>query len=193
MLKWNHHIDHFIKIIFHLFGMYKKKVLPFSPINVAILNSNSFIRFVFFYGLFFWFANDSSGKDKLFSQLEHLYGHLLKMCNCEVLFSIINVYKLQCLTFMYVVMNNFYFYLILLLILMNMCLVILQEITLICILIKSLLLTLEISYILALCFRMLLNHCFRMLLNQIYDLYLNVHLLMFAKITFLMIHGKCLL
>ncbi len=113
MLKWNFHVNHVTKICSQRIGLFKK-VLPFLPLSVAILYYNCFIRTTFSYGLIFWFGNDRSGKCRLISKLEHFNNYLCKVLNCDVnhllfnfrIFGISDIYKMQCLSFMYDVMNN---------------------------------------------------------------------------------------
>ena len=90
-----------------------KRVLPFLPKYVVQLYYNAFILPSFSYCLMYWFNNDRSGRYKLIIKIDSLIGFLNKhqgdnddFVNKLYTSNVYNVYRKQCLLFMFDICNN---------------------------------------------------------------------------------------
>ena len=111
-LNWSYHVNHIVKIVSQRIGMFKR-VLPFLPKYVVQLYYNAFILPSFSYCLMYWFNNDRSGRYKLINKIDSLIGFLNKhqgdnddFVNKQYTSNVYNVYRKQCLSFMFDICNN---------------------------------------------------------------------------------------
>ena len=107
-LFWSCQVEHMFKLCCQRIGMFKK-VLPFLPSHVILMYYNAFILSSFSYCIMFWFNNDRSGRYRLINKVNNLIMYVTNRIHCvnnTVFRNVYDVYKLQCLGFMYNLVNN---------------------------------------------------------------------------------------
>ncbi len=112
-LLWSNHVSYVTKMCCQRIGIFRK-ILPCLPNYVVILYYNAFIRSCFSYCLMFWFGNNRSGRHKLIDKIDNLICKLLSKLHINQLVQTANVsfcntydvYKMQCLSFMYDICHN---------------------------------------------------------------------------------------
>jgi hypothetical protein len=91
-----------------------KKVFECLPLNCILLYYNAFIKSCFSYCTMIWFGNERSGRNKLINKINHLLLYLAGIFGYSPhdfvlkfnVLSVIHVYKLQCLSFMFDILHQ---------------------------------------------------------------------------------------
>ena len=110
-LAWKQHVAHITKSCSQKIGVFKK-LLSLLPDYVLPLYYNAFIRSLFSYCLKFWINNDRCGRYKLIDKIDNLLAVIRKIFNNSqmddsvVMHDVWAVYKLQCISLMYDIVNN---------------------------------------------------------------------------------------
>jgi hypothetical protein len=111
-LLWSRQVNHVFNLCCQRIGVFKK-VLPYLPNYVLPMYYNAFVKSCFSYCIMIWFNNVRSGRQKLIDKIDTLIDKLVKLlsvnnstCHVSTFCSVMDVYKLQSLSFMYDLCNN---------------------------------------------------------------------------------------